>query len=161
MTVRKQDIFKISSFKIIAFKKQLRIFSYRRCGKKRRKKYLLVFFSFTRLRAAQIYFSQCNMSTRWLKHHQLLRRSTFDLDIDPARPAANPLGVGQGPTNLNDGVEDVRRVHGLQQHPLKTRLVLQARFGDKPTQILSITGGHSKEDQILLVKIGNYIGFCV
>ena len=25
----------------------------------------------------------------------------------------------------------------------------------------SITGDHSKQDQILLVKIGEYIGFCV
>ena len=83
--------------------------SYRRCGKK--EKTSLIFSSIfpNGCRRRCLFFLVVNC--RQVDRNQLARRSTLDLRIDSAH--GQPARCRARPTNTDDGLEDIRLIHGL------------------------------------------------
>ena len=67
------------------------------------------FCYFKRLQAAQCVFSRCKLSIRWWKS----ARATIVSDLDIGSAHGQPAWCRARSTSLDDGLEDIRWVHGL------------------------------------------------
>ena len=98
-----------SIFQIYCFKKTAEFFYVPPLWEKKRKRFDFFFFPPNGCRRRNLFFlvANCQHGDR----NQLVRRSTLDLDIDSAH--GQPARYLARPTSIDDGLEDIRWIHGL------------------------------------------------